>query len=203
MLILIVMALLAHRNRGLEQTTVYLIEGFQFGFKVFGPVIPIAAFFYLGDAAFTELFGNRLPQGSYGIVNDLGVALAHNVPLNDAVGALTLAVTGAITGLHGSGFSGISLVGSVCRRKRRSCGHLDRARASGGRLGGRRNPYSVGAHSGGGDLRREPLRAGAAQSEAGADRLGGHDDRGDVSDVSRETAFRQRIDEGIYLGMRL
>lgn len=114
-LILIVMALLAHRNRGLEQTTVYLIEGFQFGFKVFGPVIPIAAFFYLGDAAFTELFGNRLPQGSYGIVNDLGVALAHNVPLNDAVGALTLAVTGAITGLDGSGFSGISLVGSVAQ----------------------------------------------------------------------------------------
>lgn len=114
-LILIDMALLAHRNRGLEQTTVYLIEGFQFDFKVFGPVIPIAAFFYLDDAAFTELFGNRLPQGSYGIVNDFGVALAHNVPVNDAVGALTLAVTGAITGLHGSGFSGISLVGSVAQ----------------------------------------------------------------------------------------
>lgn len=111
--ILIAVTLLAHRNQGLERTTGYLIEGFQFGFKVFGPVIPIAAFFYLGDAAFTELFGNALPDGSHGIVNDLGVALANHVPLNQAVGAVTLSVTGAITGLDGSGFSGISLAGSI------------------------------------------------------------------------------------------
>jgi len=114
-LILIAVTLLAHKNRGLERMTSYLIDGFVFGFKVFGPVIPIAAFFYLGDAAFTELFGDRLPQASHGIVNDLGVALADAVPLNGAVGAVTLTVTGAITGLDGSGFSGISLVGSIAQ----------------------------------------------------------------------------------------
>ncbi|XEC97771.1 hypothetical protein AB6A23_26115 [Paenibacillus tarimensis] len=112
-LIMIAVTMIAHRYQGLEQTTAYLIEGFQFGFKVFGPVIPIAAFFYLGDSAFAELFGNRLPDGSHGIVNDLGVALAEEVPVNGVVGAVTLAVTGAITGLDGSGFSGISLVGSI------------------------------------------------------------------------------------------
>ncbi|WP_374955166.1 hypothetical protein [Paenibacillus sp. PCH8] len=78
--ILIAVALAAHRYTGSEETTSYLIEGFQFGFKVFGPVIPIAAFFYLGDAAITELFHNPLPEGSHGIVNDLGVALAGLVP---------------------------------------------------------------------------------------------------------------------------
>ncbi|MDQ0872875.1 hypothetical protein QFZ77_001534 [Paenibacillus sp. V4I3] len=113
--ILIAVTLLAHRNQGLEQTTSYLIEGFVFGFKVFGPVIPIAAFFYLGDSAFAELFGKVLPQGSHGIVNDLGVALAGQVPLNGAVGAVTLTVVGAITGLDGSGFSGISLAGSIAQ----------------------------------------------------------------------------------------
>ncbi|BFT75632.1 hypothetical protein [Paenibacillus sp. P36] len=113
--ILIGVTLLAHRSKGLEQTTSYLIEGFVFGFKVFGPVIPIAAFFYLGDAAFTELFGKILPAGSHGIVNDLGVALAGVVPLNGAVGAVTLTVVGAITGLDGSGFSGISLAGSIAQ----------------------------------------------------------------------------------------
>ncbi|AHV99570.1 hypothetical protein [Paenibacillus sabinae] len=112
-LILIFVTLLAHRNQGLEQITSYLIDGFVFGFKVFGPVIPIAAFFYLGDSAFTELFGTVLPEASHGIVNDLGVALANSVPLNGIVGAVTLTVTGAITGLDGSGFSGISLAGSV------------------------------------------------------------------------------------------
>ncbi|GIP00341.1 membrane protein [Paenibacillus lautus] len=114
-LILSGIALLAHRNRGLEKVTSYLIEGFMFGFKVFGPVIPIAAFFYLGDAAFTDLFGNVLPEASHGIVNDLGVALANAVPLNGAVGAVTLTITGAITGLDGSGFSGISLAGSIAQ----------------------------------------------------------------------------------------
>ncbi|MEK3922003.1 MULTISPECIES: hypothetical protein [unclassified Paenibacillus] len=111
--ILIAVTLAAHRHAGPEETTSYLIEGFQFGFKVFGPVIPIAAFFYLGDAAITELFINPLPEGSHGIVNDLGVALAGLVPLNDTVGAITMTVTGAVTGMDGSGFSGISLVGSI------------------------------------------------------------------------------------------
>ncbi|KAF4325358.1 hypothetical protein G195_001003 [Phytophthora kernoviae 00238/432] len=112
-LILIAVSLAAHRHTGPEETTSYLIEGFQFGFKVFGPVIPIAAFFYLGDAAITELFNNPLPAGSHGIVNDLGVALAGLVPLNNTVGAITMTVTGAVTGMDGSGFSGISLVGSI------------------------------------------------------------------------------------------
>lgn len=111
--ILVVVTLFAHRNKGLEQVTSYLIDGLTFGFKVFGPVIPIAAFFYLGDSAFAELFGKVLPAASQGIVNDLGVALAHNVPLNGAVGAVTATITGAITGLDGSGFSGISLAGSI------------------------------------------------------------------------------------------
>ncbi|WP_427052641.1 hypothetical protein [Paenibacillus sp. TC-CSREp1] len=111
--ILIAVSLAAHRYNGSEETTHYLIEGFQFGFKVFGPVIPIAAFFYLGDAAITELFAHPLPEGSHGIVNDLGVALASIVPMNGTVGAITMTVTGAVTGMDGSGFSGISLVGSI------------------------------------------------------------------------------------------
>ncbi|MFD0870324.1 MULTISPECIES: hypothetical protein [Paenibacillus] len=113
--ILITITLLAHRNRGLERTTQYLVEGLQFGFRVFGPVIPIAAFFYLGDSAFFNLFGSVLPEGSQGIVNDLGLALANTVPVNKEVGAVTLTTVGAITGLDGSGFSGISLAGSIAQ----------------------------------------------------------------------------------------
>lgn len=111
--ILLLISLAAHKNKGLEKTTSYLIEGFQFGFKVFGAVIPIAAFFYLGDSGFTKIIGEFLPKTSQGIVNDLGVALASIVPLNAEVGAVTLTAVGAITGLDGSGFSGISLAGSV------------------------------------------------------------------------------------------
>jgi len=111
--ILLILSVVAHKKQGLEKTTSYLIHGFQFGFKVFGPVIPIAAFFYLGDSGFTKIIGDFLPNASHGIVNDLGVGLASVVPLTKEIAAVTLSVVGAITGLDGSGFSGISLAGSV------------------------------------------------------------------------------------------
>lgn len=111
--ILILLSIFAHKRDSFEKITNYLIEGFQFGFKIFGPIIPIAAFFYLGDAGFVPIIGDYLPKVSEGIVNDLGVALAHAVPLNKEIGAVTLTAVGAITGLDGSGFSGISLAGSV------------------------------------------------------------------------------------------
>lgn len=111
--ILLLLCMLAYRKKGLEETTSYFIKGFQFGFKVFGPVIPIAAFFYLGDSGFMTIIGSGLPEASHGIVNDLGVALAGLVPLSSEVAAVTLTGVGTITGLDGSGFSGISLVGSI------------------------------------------------------------------------------------------
>ncbi|MGM7719350.1 hypothetical protein [Metabacillus sp. Hm71] len=115
LLILIVTTCLTHKKRGLEETTNYLIQGFQFGFRVFGPVIPIAAFFYLGDAGFYSIIGEYLPKSSEGIINDLGVALANVVPLTPEVATITLTGVGVLTGLDGSGFSGISLAGSIAQ----------------------------------------------------------------------------------------
>lgn len=94
-----------YKHKGLEKITGYFIDGFKFGFKVFGPVIPIAAFFYLGDSGYESILGTSLPKGSHGIVNDLGIALSHMMPI----------AAGAITGLDGSGFSGISLAGSIAK----------------------------------------------------------------------------------------
>lgn len=113
--ILIIVSIKAHKNKAIEKITLYLVDGLQFGFKVFGPVIPVAAFFYLGSDGFIEVFGDFLPSNSQGLVNDLGIALANSVPLSPIVGSITLTVVGGITGLDGSGFSGISLAGSVAR----------------------------------------------------------------------------------------
>ena len=113
--ILVLVSMLSNKNRGMEKIMEYMIEGLQFGFRIFGPVIPIAAFFYLGDSAMISVFGEVLPQASHGLVNDLGIALSNLVPLNATVGAITLTSVGAITGLDGSGFSGISLVGPIAK----------------------------------------------------------------------------------------
>ena len=113
--ILSLISIITYKGEALEKITNDLVKGLQFGFKIFGIVIPVAAFFYLGDSAFNEVFGEILNKTSNGIVNDLGLALANIVPLNSAVSASTLTVVGAITGLDGSGFSGISLVGSIAK----------------------------------------------------------------------------------------
>jgi len=113
--LLLIISIKTFKNESLENITQYFIDGFQFGFKVFGPVIPIAAFFYLGDMGFIKIIGEYLPQNSTGIVNDLGYVLAHSVPLNNGVSVATLSTVGIITGLDGSGFSGISLTGSIAR----------------------------------------------------------------------------------------
>lgn len=115
LLILILVSLFGYKGSALEEVTNQLIKGFQFGFRVFGPVIPIAAFFYMGDSGFVKVLGEVLPNGSQGIVNDLGVALAHTIPLNKEIAAITLTAVGVITGLDGSGFSGITLAGSLAQ----------------------------------------------------------------------------------------
>ncbi|MDF2633823.1 MAG: hypothetical protein K0R78_697 [Pelosinus sp.] len=114
-LIMIIIALVAHRGKGIEKSTIYLLEGFKFGITVFGPIIPIAAFFYLGDSGFTAIFGKILPLESQGLVNDLGLAMAQSVSISPAIGAFTIMAVGVITGLDGSGFSGVSLVGSLAK----------------------------------------------------------------------------------------
>ena len=114
-IILFVIALTGYKGKGLEKTTSFFIEGMQFGFKVFAPVIPIAAFFYLGDAGFQKIIGDYLPSRSNGIVNDLGASLANLVPLSKEFAAISMTIIGNITGLDGSGFSGISLAGSIAK----------------------------------------------------------------------------------------
>ena len=70
-------------------------------------------FFYLGDAPVTAVFGDVLAKGSQGLLADIGIALSNAVPFNKVAAASIETIVGAITGLDGSGFSGMSLAGSL------------------------------------------------------------------------------------------
>ncbi|MER0284968.1 hypothetical protein ABRY17_13770 [Clostridioides difficile] len=98
----------------LENVCENIIDGFVFGIKIFGAIIPIAAFFYMGEVApLTGVFGKVLAPGSQGLLSDIGIALSQTIPLNKFAVSGIETIVGAITGLDGSGFSGISLVGSL------------------------------------------------------------------------------------------
>jgi len=92
-----------------EDIVKHLREGFLFGIKIFTPVIPIAAFFFLGSNEAGEILGKGAPA----LLFDLGGWVAAQVPLNKAFLAFGLLIIGYLTGLDGSGFSGLPLTGSL------------------------------------------------------------------------------------------
>ncbi|MEA5058559.1 MAG: hypothetical protein VB049_00750 [Candidatus Pelethousia sp.] len=87
----------------------HLKEGFGFGMEIFTPVIFIAGFFFLGGAD-----GAKAVLGAEtGIMNDIGLYLAQNVPISRVPVVLAEALAGFVTGLDGSGFSGLPIVGAT------------------------------------------------------------------------------------------
>lgn len=94
----------------LEKVTDYIKEGFIFGIKVFAPVIIIGAFFFLGNE---DMAKKILDTNATGLLSDLGLYLSSAVNLSTFSVAGIQMLVGAITGLDGSGFSGLPLVGSL------------------------------------------------------------------------------------------
>ncbi len=105
-------AALGFKGCFLEKVTDYVTDGFLFAIRIFAPVIIIGAFFFLGGSGITTIMGDQFQSG---IMNDWAVWLAHNAPLNKYMAALIQMVVGALTGLDGSGFSGLPLTGSLAR----------------------------------------------------------------------------------------
>ena len=99
-------------NMALEDCVGYLKEGFIFAMRIFAPVIVIAAFFFLGSQEFAEIV---LGEGAPGLLNDIGLFITEHMPLNKASAASLEVCLGVITGLDGSGFSGLPLVGSMAQ----------------------------------------------------------------------------------------
>ena len=97
-------------RQSLEKVTDYVTGGFLFAIKIFAPVIIIGAFFFLGGSGITTIMGDQYQSG---IMNDWAVWLAHNAPLNKYMAAFIQMVVGSLTGLDGSGFSGLPLTGSL------------------------------------------------------------------------------------------
>lgn len=116
-LLTIVICTFEYKSKSLDKITKFIKEGFMFGMEIFGPIIPIAAFFYLGEIAPIEavLGEGVLPVGSQGVLSDMGSALASIAKMNRPVVASMEMLVGAITGLDGSGFSGMSLAGSLAK----------------------------------------------------------------------------------------
>ncbi|NDO46021.1 hypothetical protein [Clostridium sp. MD294] len=105
-------AIIAFGKQSLEKVTDYVTDGFLFAIKIFAPVIIIGAFFFLGGEGIRTILGEQYQSG---ILNDWAIWLANNTPLNKYITAFIQLTIGALTGLDGSGFSGLPLTGSLAQ----------------------------------------------------------------------------------------
>ena len=111
-LIMVFVGIGVYGKEGFEKLSEHTRAGFMFGVRIFAPVFLIASFFFMGSPGTAKaIFG----EGAKGLLFDLGQALANTVPLSRIPIAIIQAVVGGITGLDGSGFSGLPLVGTLAQ----------------------------------------------------------------------------------------
>jgi hypothetical protein len=101
-------------RRSLETCATHVVDGLVFAFKAMGVVIPIAGFFFIGNADFVgRIVGLPEDAQAPGFLIDLVSAAQPYLPENAFVLSFGLLLVGMATGLDGSGFSGLPLTGSL------------------------------------------------------------------------------------------
>lgn len=110
-LIMCFVSMIQHKGTDcLEKITDYIREGFMFGIKIFAPVIVIGSFFFIGSE---EMAQKILGPEANGLLSDLGIYLSEHIALSKFPVAVIQMVIGIVTGLDGSGFSGLPLAGAL------------------------------------------------------------------------------------------
>ncbi|MCA1321009.1 hypothetical protein LC085_13890 [Bacillus tianshenii] len=91
----------------------HLVKGFVFAFKAMGPVIPIAGFFFIGSGELAARILGTPAEETPSFLFDLILAGQSYIPENAFIAGFGILLVGMITGLDGSGFSGLPLVGAL------------------------------------------------------------------------------------------
>lgn len=100
------------REHALDYISNHITDGFVFAFKAMGPVIPIAGFFFLGSSDFSgNILG--LSENPPALLFDLVQSTQAFLPESALLAAFSVLIIGIITGLDGSGFSGLPLTGAL------------------------------------------------------------------------------------------
>lgn len=100
-------------RRMLDLCPDYMTDGFVFAFKAMGSVLPIAGFFFLGTSDATAQILGIAADKAPSLLFELIAAGQHYIPNNSFMMAFGELVVGMVTGIDGSGFSGLPLTGSL------------------------------------------------------------------------------------------
>lgn len=101
-------------RKALDASADHVTEGFVFAFRAMGSVLPIAGFFFLGAGGelTASIVGVPAAQAP-SLLFELVQAAQGWIPSNHVLVAFGVLIVGMITGIDGSGFSGLPLTGSL------------------------------------------------------------------------------------------
>jgi hypothetical protein len=111
-ILLCIASVLSFKSNSFDKITDYVRDGFIFGIKIFAPVIVIGGFFFLGGDNIGDILGGSF-TGHSGILTDWALWLSGHIALSKYPVILIQIAVAILTGLDGSGFSGLPLVGSL------------------------------------------------------------------------------------------
>lgn len=113
-LVVFVVAAFDGPKKALQTTGEHVTDGLVFAFRAMGVVLPIAGFFFLGNADFAgKIIGVPEGQEAPALLVDLVTAAERFIPGNPLVVCFGILIIGMMCGLEGSGFSGLPLTGSL------------------------------------------------------------------------------------------
>ncbi|HEY4600705.1 MAG TPA: hypothetical protein VIG73_05440 [Cerasibacillus sp.] len=112
-ILLIIASVFKDIRSSLNLVSDHLVMGFLFAFKAMGPVIPIAGFFFMGSSELLSKILDTNAEETPSFLFDFVVSGQQFIPENPFISGFGILLIGAITGLDGSGFSGLPLVGSL------------------------------------------------------------------------------------------
>jgi hypothetical protein len=113
-LMMLVATFAADGARAMHTAADHIIDGLVFSFRAMGTILPIAGFFFLGAPETAgPILGLPATAAAPGLLFELIRSVEHLIPHSPAVVAFAVLVVGMITGIDGSGFSGLPLTGAL------------------------------------------------------------------------------------------
>lgn len=92
----------------------HLTDGFVFAFKAMGSVLPIAGFFFIGGGETAgAILGVPAGTPAPSLLFEMVQASQHMIPDSQLLVSFGVLIMGMITGIDGSGFSGLPLTGTL------------------------------------------------------------------------------------------
>lgn len=110
LMLTMVSCVLEHKNNAFAKAMEYARYGWMFAIKVFGPVVIIAGFFWLGGDSLKAILGDSKAQG---LMFDWGYWIAYHVPINKLTVSIVVTVASILGAFDGLGIAAIPLGASI------------------------------------------------------------------------------------------